>query len=184
MPASTNPDLLVRLKDHLSQKTFPEGQGELWIPDGTLHPLLMLKLPVEIAGFAVSNGHPEQSFADCYSDFKKIYAANHDSWNSLNVSFVLCLERREPQLENLYSLIETDTYFCRKFVVSFEESINAGLETLPFIPLEQSEGTFRRPPSARTLLQRRLGVPAKLAEYLIELGRSDEHIVGVGRCPP
>src|SRR6185436_10871607 len=81
------------------------------------------------------------------------------------------------QFENLFSSIETDTYFCRKFVISFEESFDAGLETLPFIPLERREGTFRRPPSARTLLQKRLGVPARLAEYLIELGRSDDHIV-------
>jgi exonuclease SbcC len=178
MPASTYPDLLVRLKEHLSQKVFPERQADVWIPDGNLHPLLILKLPVEVAGFAVSNGDPKQSFEECYSDFKKIYADNHDAWDSLNVSFVLCLERRKPELESLFSSIETDTYFCRKFVVSFEESIDDGLEILPFVPLERSEGTFRRPPSARTLLQRQLGVPAKLAEYLIELGaRSDDHIV-------
>lgn len=177
MPASTYPDLLVRLKEHLSHKVFPERQADVWIPDGNLHPLLILKLPVEVAGFAISNGDPKQSYEECYSDFKKIYADNHDAWDSLNVSFVLCLERRKPELESLVSSIETDTYFCRKFVVSFEESIDDGLETLPFVPLERSESTFRRPPSARTLLQRRLGVPAKLAEYLIELGRSDEHIV-------
>jgi exonuclease SbcC len=176
MPVSPQADLLVRLKEHLILKTFPEGKAEIWIPDGRPH-LLMLKLPVEVTGFAVSNGDPNQSFTECYSDFKNIYASNHDRWENLNVSFVLCLEKREQQLESLYSSIETDTYFCRKFVVSFEESIDAGLETLPFIPLERSEGTFQRPPSARTLLQRRLGVPAKLAEYLIELGRSDDHIV-------
>src|SRR5713226_1165386 len=81
MPASTNPDLLVRLKEHLSQKVFPEHQGEVWITDGGFRPLLILKLPVEVAGFAVSNGDPKQSFEDCYSDFKKIYEANHDAWD-------------------------------------------------------------------------------------------------------
>lgn len=177
MPASIYPDLLVRLKEHLTQRVFTERPVEAWIPDANRHPLLILKLPVEVAGFAVSNGNPKQTFTECYSDFKKIYESNHDAWDSLNVSFVLCLERREPELESLFSSIETDTYFCRKFVVSFEDSIDIGLETLPFIPLETSAGTFQRPPSARTLLQRRLGVPAKLAEYLIELGRSDEHIV-------
>lgn len=177
MPASTYPDLLVRLKEHLNQRTFPEEQAEVWIPEGIRHPLLMLKLPVEVAGFAVANGKPEETFAQCYSDFKQIYASNHDDWDRLNVSFVLCLEKREPELENLFSSIETDTYFCRKFVVSFEQSIDSGLEILPFIPLERSEGAFQRPPSARTLLQRQLGVPAKLAEYLVELGHSEDRIV-------
>src|SRR6185295_6021913 len=114
MPASTHPDLLFRLREHLNQRTFPEVQAEVWIPEGTIHPLLMLKLPVEVAGFAVANGKPEETFAQCYSDFKKIYVSNHDAWDRLNVSFVLCLEKRDPELENLFSSIETDTYFCRK----------------------------------------------------------------------
>jgi exonuclease SbcC len=166
--------LLDRLRNRLGEEAFIGGPVDVWIPENTRNQLLLVKRAGDLAAFALSNGDPKQCYEDCYAEFKKMYSDNHSSWDSFNLAFVLCVRYREPELEGFYSSVETDTYFCRKFVISFEESIDAGLETLPFVPLERISGPFQRPPSARTLLQQRFGVPAKLAEYLIELGRGSK----------
>jgi hypothetical protein len=127
-----------------------------------------------LAAFALANGDPQKCYAESYAEFKEMYSKNHSAWDSFNLAFVLCVNYRQPELVGFYSSLETDTYFCRKFVISFEESVDAGLETLPFVPLERISGAFQRPPSARTLLQRRFGVQAKLAEYIVELGRGSK----------
>ena len=61
--------------------------------------------------------------------------------------------------------VETDVYFCRKFVVPIVEPLDRAFERLPFLPLARGGQGPPRPPSAQTYL-RQCGVPADLARYL------------------
>jgi exonuclease SbcC len=162
-----------RLRSFLVE-TFSASQAVLSSAADAPHPLLLLHLEHELAGFALSNGDPRGSFEQSYSFFKKLYADRHREWDELNLTFVLCLSHRDRELEAFCARIETDVFFCRKFAVALDAKWEIELARLPFFPLERKVGGFRRPPSAQTLLKS-CGVSPTLAASIV--GRVGEESI-------
>lgn len=141
-------------------------------------PLVLLSTTHALAAFAFSNGDAAKSYESLYSGFKKHYTERQGSWDSLDLAFVFCVHPDLPDLDRFCSRVETDVYFCRKFVVPLAAPLTRALARLPFLPLSPlQEGQSLRPPSAQTFLQRS-GVAAVLAKYLVvPHGRSADGIV-------
>src|ERR1035441_4338654 len=81
------------------------------------NPLLVLQTDHILAAFAFSNGDARKSYESIYTGFKKYYAEQRGQWDSLDLAFVFCVKPDLPQLDQFCSSVETDVYFCRKFVV-------------------------------------------------------------------
>lgn len=148
-----------------------EGQShEVIVPQGGDYPLLVLETPGDSVGFAVVNGTPEPAFASAYDSFKRLYRQKHTAWKERNLSFVVCRSEPESTHDAFFSSIETDVYFCRKYVVWLhrdQAELVRELLRLPFLPLQEGRaGGVLRPPSAQTLLQS-LNVSAQLARQII-----------------
>jgi exonuclease SbcC len=129
-------------------------------------PLLLMQNKHVMAGFAFANGDMRKSYETLYGSFKKIYAEQHGKWDAFDLSFIFCIHTDAPQIYQFCSNVETDIYFCRKFVIPLAEPLEVSLGRLPFLPLAQVTGQPLRPPSAQTLLQQ-CGVPAPLAKAIV-----------------
>src|SRR5713101_236976 len=167
MPTSA-PEL-IQARDRLGEGLrgiFRDGAATVSLIEEAPFPTVLLQLKSEMAAFAVSNGRSEECYEESYRWFKELYAERHNEWDKLNLSFVLCLPRRRPEVDALRAALETDAYFCRKFVVFLEGAIADELSRLPFIPLGRGTTSFQRPASAQTVLRER-GVPARLAEAIV-----------------
>ena len=177
MPSSPhNPHLgAAALRTYL-QNALPESQLSNEAVDSTYEPLLLLQATHTLAGFALSNGDIRKSYEALYGSFKK-YCAQQEHLDALDLAFVFCVQSGVPDLDSFCSNIETNVYFCRKFVVELAQPLGSALARLPFLPLTPLHGKTLRPPSAQTFLQQS-GVPAVLAHYLVVPGeRSPERIV-------
>ena len=134
------------------------------------YPLLVLETYCDSVGFAVVNGTPEPAFASAYDSFKQLYRHKHTAWKERNLSFVVCRLEPKSTHDTFFSTIETDIYFCRKYVVCIRrdrDDLERELLRLPFLPLPEGRaGGVFRPPSAQTLLQN-LNVTAQLARQII-----------------
>ena len=119
-----------------------------------------------MAGFAFSNGDMSKSYDAQYGKFKTYFTENRVLWDALDLAFVFCVEPGVPNLDQFCSTVETDVYFCRKFVVPLASPLRALLARLPFLPLTPLDGKTLRPASAQTFLQQ-CGVPAVLAKYVV-----------------
>ncbi|HVB57994.1 MAG TPA: AAA family ATPase [Candidatus Acidoferrales bacterium] len=145
--------------------------------NASYQPLLLLQTTNVMAAFAFSNGDMPKTYSSLYDSFKKYYAEQRGKWDALDLAFVFCVRPDIPDLERFCSNIETDVYFCRKFVIPLVQPLGEALARLPFLPLIPLHGQPFRPPSAQTLLQQS-GVPADLARYLvIQRERGPERIV-------
>ena len=129
-------------------------------------PLLLLRTNHVLAAFAFSNGDIRESYEMVYGGFKNYYVEQQGQWDRLDLAFVFCVRPEVSHLDDFCSSVETDVYFCRKFVVPIVLPLGASLARLPFLPLTPLDGQSLRPPSAQTFLQR-CGVPAVLAKYLV-----------------
>ena len=129
-------------------------------------PLLFMSMKHMMAAFAFSNGDTIKSYKALYGSFKKYYVRRWAQLDTLDLSFVFCVHPNLPNLDQLCSKVETDVYFCRKFVVPIILPLENSFARLPFLPLAPVRGQSMRPPSAQTLL-RQCGVPAILAKYLV-----------------
>jgi exonuclease SbcC len=168
----TAEDLRVYLEDIL-----PGSQVTNAKVNASHEPLLLLQTTNFIAAFAFANGDVPKTYRALYDSFKKYYVEQRGKWDALDLAFVYCVPPNSPDLERFCSSIETDVYFCRKFVVQLTPPIGEALSRLPFLPLVPLHGHSFRPPSAQTLLQQ-CGVPTQLARYLvIQRERSPEGIV-------
>jgi len=147
-----------------------EGQSPEFIVSGGDYPLLVLETSCDSVGFAVVNGKPEPAFASAYDSFKHLYRQKHTAWKERSLSFVVCRSEPESTHDAFFSSIETDVYFCRKYVVCLrrnQDELVRELLRLPFLPLPEGRaGGVLRPPSAQTLLQS-LNVSAQLARQII-----------------
>lgn len=171
-PSASSANLQAYLQDAL-----PDSQLIHAAIDGPYQPLLLLETAHVVAGFAFSNGDMRKSYDALYGSFKKYYAERRGAWDALDLAFVFCVSPDAPNLDRFCSHIETDVYFCRKFVVPLTPSVPDSLARLPFLPLTPLHGQSLRPPSAQTFLQQ-CGVPAVLAKFLVvPRERSAERIV-------
>ena len=141
---------------------------------------LLLRLPTDIAAFAVFNGHLQEQFAEAYGEFKRFYRDNHQEWDKLTLSFVVCRSTEHSEDDRFYAALEHDPLFCRKYVIrAYNDAAHQRQELLrlPFLPLpDGGTGGLQRPQSAQDLLQS-AGISASLARNLIETGhRSPERI--------
>ena len=145
--------------------------------DPTHQPLLLLQTTHVMAAFAFSNGDMRASYDAMYGSFKNYYAEQRGQWDQLDLAFVFCVRPDAPNLDRFCSNVETDVYFCRKFVVPLVQPLGSSLARLPFLPLTPLSGQSLRPASAQTFLQQ-CGVPAVLAKSLaVQRERGPERIV-------
>lgn len=145
--------------------------------DAAYQPLLLMQTKHVMAAFAFSNGEMRKSYEDLYRSFKNYYAEQRGMWDALDLAFVFCVQPGVPNLDRFCSNVETDVYFCRKFVVPLILPLDTTLARLPFLPLTPLDGQSQRPPSAQTFLQQ-CRVPAILAKFLVvQHQRSPEGIV-------
>ena len=148
-----------------------EGQSpKLMVSQADDYPLLVLETSYDSVGFAVLNGTPERAFPSAYDSFKHLYRQKHTAWKERNLSFVVCRSEPKSTHDAFFSSIETDVYFCRKYVICLrrdQDELERELLRLPFLPLPEGRaGGVLRPPSAQTLLQS-LNVSAQLARQII-----------------
>ena len=143
----------------------------------TFEPLLVMTTTYVMAAFAFSHENAQADYDVLYSGFKKYYLKQKQRPENLEIAFVLCVRSDVPNLDNLSSRVETDVYFCRKFVVRLSLPLNRSLARLPFLPLTPLGTVALRPPSAQTFLQN-CGISATFAKYLVvQRERSPERIV-------
>ena len=178
MPNSHN-DMLTgsdAIRDYLD-RALPNARVTELPAHADYRPILLLQTPLIMAGFGFSNGDMNRSYAVLYRDFKKQYAEQRAEWDPLDLSFVFCVSPDSPGLYTFCSQIETNVYFCRKFVVPVVRPLSRAFSRLPFLPLAPVKGRSFRPPSAQTFLQQ-CGASAALAKYLVVPGeRSPERIL-------
>ncbi|WP_424629604.1 AAA family ATPase [Bradyrhizobium sp. SYSU BS000235] len=154
------------------------------VPGGTLSvleagkglPVTILQTDRVIAAFAFAGSDPHATFEETYEAFKD-EAERLKEWDRYDLSYVLCIATDTDKLDQLASYIETDVYFCRKFVVPLTEHVGNALARLPFLPLTQLDGPALRPASAQTFLQQS-DVPYTLARQIVaQHERGAERIV-------
>lgn len=169
----------------LSSPTEPEVEEYLRsvAPEGAVlrlnddEPLLVVQLGNVIGCFAFAGGEVEKEYASVYSSFKKAYLRNESKWLNADLALVVCVPPSYPVLDQFRSRVETDVFFCRKFVIPLMHPLDVAFARLPFLPLVPLRGGSLRPPSAQTFLQRS-GVPASLArDLVVQQQRSAEGIV-------
>ena len=140
-------------------------------------PMIFTWMTHLMAGFAYSNGDADASYRKLFGSFKDYYAEHRSRLDDLELSFVFCVEPDLPNLDMFCSEVETDVYFCRKFVVPLAGSLDRSFGRLPFLPLALGTGRLQRPPSAQTYM-RQCEMPATLAKYLaVPHQRGAENIV-------
>lgn len=153
------------------------------VPGGTLSelsagentPVAILKTDRVIAAFAFAGSDPSATYRKTYEAFK-VESERLKDWDRYDLSYVLCVSDETEKLDELASDIETDVYFCRKFVVPMLQPVGSALARLPFLPLTPLDGPALRPSSAQTFLQQS-GVPTTLArQIVVQHERSAERI--------
>lgn len=159
------------------QEALPDAKISYVVAHTDYEPLLLLQTRQVLAAFAFASVDAAASYDALYAGFKNHYAAQQGRWDAMDVAFVFCLRRDLPNLYLFCSQVETDVYFCRKFVVPLGPDVAASLARLPFLPLAPLDGRPIRPPSAQTFL-RQCNVPTELARFIVVQGeRSPEGIV-------
>ena len=140
-------------------------------------PMIFTWMTHVMAGFAFSNGDTGVSYEKLFGGFKQYYTEHRSRLDALELSFVFCVQPDLPNFEKFSSRVETDLYFCRKFVVPLAEDLDKSFYRLPFIPLASGAGRLQRPPSAQTYMLQ-CDVAGTLAKYLaVPHQRGAENIV-------
>jgi len=162
-----------RLQTKLSE-LLGQQKPQLTFPIKGEYPLLVMETLSDSAGFTIVNGTPENTYTSAYTTFKQLYRENHETWKKRNLSFIVCSQGDLKKNESLFTSIESDIYFCRKYVVRFptdQKELEQELRRLPFLPLDEDyPKDIDRPISAQSLLQN-LGINAILSRKLIVSGR-------------
>ena len=156
------------VRDYLGN-VLPDSDIRRLAPNGRDRDLLLLTMPQLVAGFGFTSRDLSRTYGKLYEAFKHEYAEHRNEWDELDLAFVLCVPEGMPELGAFGSSVETDVYFCRKYVVPTNGHVGTSLSRLPFLPLFTERGMPVRPPSAQTFLQES-GVPAVLTRYLVKKG--------------
>ena len=159
---------LESVRDYLGS-TLPDSEIKRLTPNGEDRHLLLLTMPQLVAGFGFTSRDLTSTYGRLYGAFKEEYAEHRNEWDDLDLAFVLCVPEGLSGLQAFGSSVETDVYFCRKYVVHMNGHVRTSLARLPFLPLFTERGMAVRPPSAQTFLQKS-GVPPVLAKYLVKKG--------------
>ena len=159
------------------ERVLPDAKVTTESVHSKCEPLLVMRTTYVMAAFGFPNGDPHNDYQILYGGFRNYYLQQSHIPNELELAFVLCVQPDVPNLDILSSRVETDVYFCRKFVIRFFLPLNKSLARLPFLPLSPLGAATLRPPSAQTFLQK-CGLSANFAKYLVvQRERSPERIV-------
>ena len=139
------------------------------LPNEESGQLLLLRMPQLVAGFGFTSLDLAAAYSRLYGAFKREYAAHRNEWDDLDLAFVFCVPEGIRGLHAFGSRVETDVFFCRKFVIAMNGHVGTSLARLPFLPLFTERGEAVRPPSAQTFLQQS-GVPPALARNIVKKG--------------
>jgi hypothetical protein len=148
-------------KGRLTDGTLVDISGE-----GSNDLMIVLETPYLVAAFAFSGESPRKDYDESYKNFKKHYDLQRGKWDDLDLAFVFCVPKSPNGLDSFYSSVETNTVFCRKYIVVIGTPIGASLAHLPFLPLDDVKGQAIRPPSAQSYLES-CGVPGPLVTDLV-----------------
>ena len=159
---------LEAVRDYLGS-ALPDSEVKRLAPNGEDRHLLLLTMPHLVAGFGFTSRELISTYSRLYGAFKKEYAEHRNEWDELDLAFVLCVPEDLSGLQAFESSVETDVYFCRKYVVPMNGHVGTSLACLPFLPLFTERGVAVRPPSAQTFLQES-GIPPVLSRYLVKKG--------------
>ncbi len=159
---------LEAVRDYLGS-ALPDSEVKKLAPNGEDRHLLLLTMPQLVAGFGFTSRELTSTYGRLYGAFKKEYAERRNEWDELDLAFVLCVPEDLSGLQAFESSVETDVYFCRKYVVPMNGHVGTSLARLPFLPLFTERGVAVRPPSAQTFLQES-GIPPVLSRYLVKKG--------------
>ena len=177
MPEGEGRPISQEVREYLHRALPSSGLEEVSSSpaDGSL---LLLTMPQLVAGFGFASSDIEVGYGRLYGVFKDEYSTHRHDWEELELAFVMCVPANAPGLDRFGPAVETDVYFCRKYVVPFNgEPVRNALARLPFVPLFSREQETIRPPSAQTFLQQ-CGVPSALAKSVVVKGeRSPARIV-------
>lgn len=125
--------------------------------------LLLYKGPNILVGICVADNAAWSQYETSYEAFKKLCRSKEHQ--NLEPSFVLCVDAAMHGIEKLSSSVETDVYFCRKYVLGYAGDVAEMLASLPFLPLGAIDTVGERPETAQTYL-RQLGVSPELAQHI------------------
>jgi DNA repair protein SbcC/Rad50 len=168
--------LIAKVESHLAVELPEAVVVRQKVVDGG-PPLLLLSTKAAVVAFAFSGSEYEKTFQSLYEGFKGHVVSQGTAWDGFDISFVFCLLSRYPGTDQFGSSIETDAYFCRKFVLVPDDNLSQSLSRLPFMPLAPLHSGIERPVTAQTYL-RECGVNPALARAIIVAQiRSAEGIV-------
>ena len=172
----SNSHLIEEVRNFLTN-AIPNAIFSETVVDSLYKPLLLMQSQHSVAAFAFANGQTDKSYEILYRGFKELYSTQKGNWDAFDLSFVFCIQPDTPQIELFCSKVETDVYFCRKFVIQLSIPLSSSFSPLPFIPLSPLPGQSLRPPSAQSFLQQR-GVNSELTYFLVKpQQRSEKGIV-------
>lgn len=136
-------------------------------PKGTSSLFLLLTLKADIVGFAALNDEPKKSYSQAFEKIRELYSIHSTEWADFDLTLVLCKTDTKKVSYEFCNEIETDPYFCRKFVIDLSKDLKVELGRLPFIPLRpETIVGLKRPISAQTFLMKH-DVSSNLARYLV-----------------
>lgn len=158
-----NLELLTRLQATLAGMMEGASFTKEVLTAGSL-PVVLMQRPHALTAFALGD---QEDYSPLYEAFKKHYLKNSAHWSTKDLAFVYCIPSQIEVEPNFCSRVEVDVYFCRKYAVRLNDTLEASLARLPFLPLAPiSRGVQTRPPSAQTLLRHR-NLKADLARALV-----------------
>ena len=156
------------VRDYLGS-ALPNSEVKRLARNGEGSQLLLLAMPQLVAGFGFVSRDLTSNYGKLYGAFKREYAEHRKEWDDLDLAFVVCVREGVAGLQAFGPSVETDAYFCRKYVVPMNGRVETSLARLPFLPLFTEQGAVVRPASAQTFLQQS-GVPPVLARYVVKKG--------------
>src|SRR5579872_4920484 len=115
MPSSQrNPFFKEAIQGYL--RTLPDTNSAEFV-SGDDTELLIFKNSHRLVAFAFAGKSPDSSYEASYEFFKSHYRKHQAEWAKLDTAYVFCISPDTKGLYELSSRIESDTYFCRKFVI-------------------------------------------------------------------
>jgi exonuclease SbcC len=140
MPASPlNPPTIPEVEEYL-RAILPRHTVTSLRSADDAPPSLILQIGNVVSCFAFSGQNLERDYSIQYSAFKQSYSENEPRWQNADIAFVLCAQSTLANLDQFRSRIETDVFFCRKFVIPLMHPLGTAFARLPFLPLAPLHG--------------------------------------------